>query len=252
MSSIRRIKAYKKLTVELSDITKTALSDAEQKLIDCFNNRFDKLKGMLKDMTVYKDKKWIMVNDKYKVHTDFPEISKAFGFLTGRVDCTITGDNFVITDRIFGFLSVLGCDRDMFDGVEGEAPDAKLRTAVNKALNGFLDEQDVIAEKKLLSDAIEQVREKGSYSVKGIEQLEKTVMDRRTISNRSLGVTHDNKVKRSFDSFAGQVKNYVDNFSTWMKEGMKRMITSRARTLGYNVQEQNENGKVKLILIRND
>ncbi len=252
MSSIRRIKAFKKLTVELKDISPESLSEMEKKLIECFKGRFSKLKTYLKDMTVYKDKKWIMVNDAYGTHKDFQEIAKAFGFLTGQVSCTIKGENFVVTDRVFGFLSVLNCQEDLFSDVEGLEPDAKLRREVNKALNNFLAEQDIIEEEKALQKAIEQVQEKGSYSVSAIEELEKKVMDRRTLSTRSNGITYDKKIKNAYDSFGNQVKNYVDNFSDWMKEGMKKMISLRAKSMGYNVQEKQENGKIKLVLIRND
>jgi len=251
MSSIRTIKMFKKLTVELSDISRDALTEAEKKLTDCFMGRFEKLKTYLKDMTVYKDKKWIMVNDGYHVHPEFEEVAKAFGFLTGRVDCTIKGDNFVVTDRIFGFLSVLNCDKDMFDGVEGETPDKKLKDAVNKTLNEMLEQQDLIERKKELSNAIDEIREKGSYTVKGIEELEKKVMDRRTLHEKSLGVRTDGAIKYAWEKLTGQIKNYVDNFSQWMKEGVKMMISSRAKSLGYSVQEQVQDGKIKLVLIRN-
>lgn len=252
MSSIRRIKAFKKLTVELKDISPESLSEMEKKLIECFKGRFSKLKTYLKDMTVYKDKRWIMVNDAYKTHKDFQEIAKAFGFLTGQVDCTIKGDNFVVTDRVFGFLSVLNCQEDMFSEVEGLEPDAKLRRAVNKALNDVLAESDIIEDEKALQRAVEEVQEKGAYSVSAIEELEKRVMDGRTLSSRSKGISYDKKIKNAYDSFGRQVKNYVDNFSQWMKDGMKKMISSRAKSMGYNVQEKQENGKIKLVLIRND
>ena len=160
MSSIRRIKAFKKLTVELKDISPESLSEMEKKLIECFKGRFAKLKTYLKDMTVYKDKKWIMVNDAYGTHKDFQEIAKAFGFLTGQISCTIKGENFVVTDRVFGFLSVLNCQEDLFSDVEGLEPDAKLRREVNKALNNFLAEQDIIEEEKALQKARKKVSTK--------------------------------------------------------------------------------------------
>lgn len=225
-------------TIRQEDLLKIEANEKK-----CLLSKLEKLNVILKNLDVYCKDGVLLVNDRYGICKEFPEIASAFGFITEDTVSNLKGKSYLVYDSLFELISVLD-------------PAFEISQFANKQINAeILSVFEKIKPNAIVSNELKTILQSilrdGHYTVKGTQKIVRTYEDGREV-NRDVG-----EIISDRDFVVGELKNYSQTMQNVLKKanadlqnGTVKLLYHRARQMGYSVKEERKGTQVQLVLVR--
>ena len=228
-------------TLSREDLIKIA--EAEK---NCLLSKFEKLNVLLKNLNVYCKGGVLLVNDRYGICSEFPEIAAAFGFITKPVEpvaCALKGKNYLIYDPLFELIRALDPAFDI-SKFANKQPNEQILSALQK-----VDPSAPISDK--LQTVLQTILREGHYTVKGTQKIVTTYEDGREI-NRDVGavVSDRDVIIKELNLYSQAMQDLLKKANTDLQSGTVKLLCHRARQMGYSIKEERKGTQVQLVLVR--
>ena len=243
MSCQRTVKTFETVEVKIDACNKKELEELEKSIISSIIQKLDKLNVLIKNCDVYSNGNCILVHDRFNVCSSLKEVAEAFGLECELVNCSLKGKTYLITDQLLRVLKQIDVQFNFGSNV------------VNKDL---VDEiEDIMGEfgiNKIDSAVLEIVRnikKNGAYTTNKTREISKTFYDDRLIEHSEGDWSTDEGVIRSrLLKMSKEAENIVKRTNADLRDGTTKLIYTRARQMGYAVQEVKKGTQTQLVLVR--
>jgi len=110
MSCKRKIQAWKEVSVKVDALNQENIAQIENSVKECILQKLSKLDTILKNVNTYYYHGNIFINDRYGVLRDLEQIITAFGMNIKKIDCSLKGKNYIVSDELFEIARLLKID----------------------------------------------------------------------------------------------------------------------------------------------
>ena len=243
MSCQRTVKTFETVEVKIDTCNKKELEELEKSIISSIIQKLDKLNVLIKNCDVYSNGNCILVHDRFNVCSSLKEAAEAFGLECELVNCSLKGKTYLITDQLLRVLKQIDVQFNFGSNV------------VNKDLADEIE--DIMGEfgtSKIDSFILEMVRnikKNGVYTTNKTREISKTFYDDRLIDHSEgdwsadEGMIRDRLLKMSKEA-----ENVIKRANADLRDGTTKLIYTRARQMGYAVQEVKKGTQTQLVLVR--
>ena len=231
------------VTLNIDTLKREDLIKIEESEKKCLLSKLEKLNVILKNLDVYSKNGVLLVNDRYGICKEFPEIAAAFGFSTEEATCGLKGKSYLVYDPLFELIRVLN-------------PLFYISKFANKQVN---DEILYVLEKVKhnsvvspdLQVILQTILQNDYYAVKGTQKIVTTYEDGREV-NRAVGeiISDRDLVVGELQNYSQTVQNILKRANTDLQNGTVKLLYQRARQMGYSVMEERKGTQVQLVLVR--
>ena len=245
MSCRRTEKTFQKIEIKIDTLTNQDLIKIEDTIELALNQKITKLTTLLQNTNNYCYDNCLVVNDRYNITRDLEEIVKAFGMNIICLDCNLKGKTYLITDSLTDILKQINVEyefakelnnfeitEDIHDLIKHSHKKFKKNLELEKIINNIRLNKSYIAEK-----TIETTSTYEDYLLLNEEKTETYNVD---IS----------KVNSQINSFINSSNLQLNKVNQDMQNGTSKLIYSRAKQMGYAVQEIKKNNRIELVLVR--
>lgn len=222
--------------LEIEQLEKTIISSIEQKL--------EKLNILIRNCNVYADGKTILVNDRYNICNDIKEVANAFGLDIKQIECSLRGKTYIISDKLLGTLKQFDRTYDYGLKITNQEMDELVSQLLKS--NGFNYEinDDVLS-------MVKNIKKNGQFVTSRSRTV--TVEDEDGIEiGRSEGswISDVESIRSKLLKISKNAQNIVNKTNENLRDGTAKLIYSRARQMGYAVQEVKKGTQTQLVLVR--
>lgn len=245
MSCSRTVKAFEVVEIVLDTITKKELEELESKVKIALQQKLEKLNLLIKETNIYSYNGAILINDRYKIAQDLEEVAKAFGLTIKKIECGLRGNNYIVTDALVGLLKEIGVTYDFGLSLANQ----QNNDAIIEAITANLKTTEV---DKGLLQILNNVRINGRYVNQKRREVTTTYNDWNNVERRVEGEwsLDENEVREKLSTFALIAQNNVNKINKELVEGTTKLIHSRARQMGYAVEQVKKGKEIQLVLVR--
>lgn len=243
MSCQRTVKTFETVEVKIDVCNKKELEELEKSIISSINQKLEKLNILIKNCDIYSNGNCILVHDRFNICSSLKEVAEAFGLECKLVECSLKGKTYLITDQLLSVLKQI---------------DVQFNFGSNIANKDLVDEIEDIMGKfglaKIDSEILEMVRnikKNGVYTTSKTREVSQTFYDGRLI-DRSEGSwsTDEGAIRDRLLKISKEAENVVKRTNANLRDGTTKLIYTRARQMGYAVQEVNKGTQTQLVLVR--
>ena len=240
MSCRRTEKTFQKIEIKIDTLTNQDLIKIEDTIELALNQKITKLTTLLQNTNNYCYDNCLVVNDRYNITRDLEEIVKAFGMNIICLDCNLKGKTYLITDSLTDILKQINVEyefakelnnfeitEDIHDLIKHSHKKFKKNLELEKIINNIRLNKSYIAEK-----TIETTSTYEDYLLLNEEKTETYNVD---IS----------KVNSQINSFINSSNLQLNKVNQDMQNGTSKLIYSRAKQMGYAVQEIKKNNQIE-------
>lgn len=231
------------VTLNIDTLKREDLIKIEESEKRCLLSKLEKLNVVLKNLDVYCKDGVLLVNDRYGICKEFPEIAAAFGFTTEAAVCRLKGKSYLVYDPLFELIRVLDPLFDILKFANKQVNDEILSVLEKVKHNAVVSPE--------LQVILQTILQNDYYTVKGTQKIVTTYEDGREI-NRDVG-----KIVSDCDLVVGELQNYSQTMqnilkraNTDLQNGTVKLLYHRARQMGYAVEEERKGTQVQLVLVR--
>ena len=244
MSCTRRVKSFEVVEVRLDCTTSADLEELEKKLCQAVDQKLDRLNTVTKEMDIYCHGGCLLINDRYKICPELEEIAAAFGLSIKRVDCALRGNNYLVSDSILSLLAEIGVKYELGKNIANQKLTDEIRAVIEKKAFPISVKGDLLG-------IVENIRQNGSYVTTKTREVVTAYYDD-SLSGVTKGewVSNEAEVRAVLQRFAKSSKEVVDKANAQMLSGTTKLIHTRARQMGYAVEEVKKGKEVQLVLVR--
>ena len=181
MSCRRTVKSFETVEVKITCIDKKSLVEIEETAIAAVTQKLNKLDVLLKNLDVYCENDVLVVNDRFCVCNDLPEIARAFGFEAVQTESGLKGKTYLLRDELTDLIHTLNPQFSLGKYANKQITD-ELVDLVKKTLPRGEADSELI---KMLGE----IKERGSYSISGKREVSTTYYDGRVMGKKEGSVT---------------------------------------------------------------
>lgn len=243
MSCKRTVQSFRPIEVKITCIDKKTIEVIEKTAVTAINQKLEKLNSLFKNLNVYCVEDVLVVNDRYGVCKDFPEIAQAFGFEVKQTECGLKGRSYVLQDELIGIIRML----------DPQFTPEKFANSVATAELISLIKNEIKKNKSdlKLTEILAAVKTQGYYSVTGKQQITTTYYDNSVIGQKEGKViSNREQVEAMLNGYANNAKVSLERANENLRDGTVKLLCSRARQMGYAVKEERNGKQVQLVLVR--
>lgn len=233
------------VTLDIDTLKREDLIKIEESEKKCLLSKLEKLNVILKNLDVYCKDGVLLVNDRYGICKEFPEIAAAFGFTTEDAICGLKGKSYLVYDPLFELIRVLDSAFDISQfankQISGQILSVleKLKPSISVNVN--------------LQAVLQTIIREGRYTVRGTQKIVTTYKDGREV-NKDVG-----EIVSDRDLIVGELRNYSQTMqdilkrsNTDLQNGTVKLLYHRARQMGYAVKEERKGTQIQLVLMRTE
>ena len=231
------------VTFDIDTLKQEDLIKIEESEKKCLLSKLEKLNVILKNLDVYCKDGVLLVNDRYGICKEFPEIAVAFGFTTEEATCDLKGKSYLVYDPLFELIRVLDPSFDISQFATKQIS-LQILPVLEKVKLGTLVSVN-------LQTVLQTIMREGHYTVKGTQKTVTTYEGERVV-NKDVG-----EIVSDRDLIVGELRNYsqtmqdiLKNANTDLQNGTVKLLYHRARQMGYAVKEERKGTQVQLVLVR--
>ncbi len=245
MSCERRVFTFNEVEeVRIECCDKTEIETLENTIISAIEQKLEKLNILIKNCNVYCYDGSLLVNDRYNICSNIIEVATAFGLDIKQIDCNIRGKNYIITDDLLVTLKQFEKSFEFGKNVENqeltdEVMDIIKRNSTNKTINN-----DILA-------MVRNIKKNGQYLTTKTREITEVTEDIFLVG-RSVGewVSDADEIRSKLMQISRNAQNTVNKTNAQLRDGTAKLIYSRARQMGYAVQEIKKGTQTQLVLVR--
>ncbi len=243
MSCQRTVKTFETVEVKIDTCNKKELEELEQSIISSTNQKLEKLNILIKNCDIYSNGNCILVHDRFNICSSLKEVAEAFGLECELVDCSLKGKTYLISDQLLHVLKQI---------------DVQFNFGSNVSNKDLVDEiEDIMGEfgtTKIDPDILEMVRnikKNGVYTTSKTREVSQTFYDGRLIGHsEGEWSTDENVIRDRLLKMSKDAESVVKKTNMNLRDGTTKLIYTRAKQMGYAVQEVKKGTQTQLVLVR--
>ncbi len=243
MSCQRTVKTFETVEVKIDTCNKKELEELEKSIISSIIQKLDKLNVLIKNCDVYSNGNCILVHDRFNVCSSLKEVAEAFGLECELVNCSLKGKTYLITDQLLRVLKQI---------------DVRFIFALNVANKELVDEiEDIMGEfgtnkiDPAILEMVRNIKKNGVFTTSKTREVSQTFYDGRLIDHSEGDWSTDEGVIRErLLKMSKEAENIVKRTNVDLRDGTTKLIYTRARQMGYAVQEVKKGTQTQLVLVR--
>lgn len=243
MSCERTIKTFETVEVKIDTCNKKELEELEKSIVSAINQKLEKLNILIRNCDIYSNGKCILVHDRFNICSSLKEVAEAFGLECELVNCSLRGKTYLIADQLLCVLKQIDVQFNFGSNV------------ANKELNGEIE--NIMGEfgiTKIDAGILEMVRnikKNGVYTTTKTREVLQTFYDGRLIDHSEGGwSTDEGAIRDRLLNMSKEAENVVKKTNAYLRDGTTKLIYTRARQMGYAVQEVKKRTQTQLVLVR--
>ena len=227
-------------TLKREDLIRIA--ESEKKCLLC---KLEKLNVILKNLDVYCKDGVLLVNDRYGICKEFPEIAVAFGFTTETAVCNLKGKSYMVYDPLFELIRVLDPSFDILQFATKQMS-GQILSVLRKA-------QQNTPISANLQHVLQVIMREGCYIVKGTQKIVTTYVDGREIKKDVGEIVSDRDlIVKELQNYSQTMLDILKRANIDLQNGIVKLLYHRARQMGYTVKEERRGTQVQLVLVRTE
>ena len=239
MSCKRKIQAWKEVSVKVDTLNQENIAQIENSVKECILQKLSKLDTILKNVNTYYYHGNIFINDRYGVLRDLEQIITAFGMNIKKIDCSLKGKNYIVSDELFEIARLLKID------------DILNKNQVTEDILTIISNNLVASKFENLAPILEAIKKNGSYEIIQKELVEEIWQDGRLLNAQTIKkYSIETELKDTLTKFSNKVQSLVNSSNKFMQEGTTELLCSRAKQMGYSVRKERNGEEVQLVLVR--
>ena len=244
MSCVRTVKTFEVVEIKLDEIKATDLVELEETLCKVMAQKLEKLNILIKETNIYSHNGQLLINDRYRICADLEEIARAFGFEIKKINCSLRGNNYIVSDALVSLLKEIGISYAFGESIANQTATEEIKAII---------ENNAIPEtiKGNLLEIVKNIRQNGSYTTtKKREVVTEYYDDQYRGQTKGAWISDEGTVRAQLKALADRSKQMVSKANTDMLNGTAKLVYSRARQMGYSVEEVKKGKDVQLVLVR--
>lgn len=243
MSCQRTVKTFETVEVKIDTCNKKELEELEKSIVSSINQKLEKLNILIKNCDIYSNGNCILVHDRFNICSGLKEVAEAFGLECELVNCSLKGKTYLISDQLLRVLKQI---------------DIQFNLGLNISNKDLTEEiEDIMGEfgvAKIDSGILEMVRnikKNGVYTTSKTREVSQTFYDGRLIDHSEGDwSTDEGAIRDRLLKMSKEAENVVKRTNTNLKDGTTKLIYTRAKQMGYAVQEVKKGTQTQLVLVR--
>jgi uncharacterized protein (UPF0335 family) len=244
MSCVRTVKTFEVVEIKLDEIKANDLIELEETLCNVMVQKLEKLNILIKETNIYSHNGCLLINDRYRICADLEEIARAFGFEIKKINCTLRGNNYIVSDALVSLLKEIGVSYAFGESIANQTATEEIKAIIeNNAISETI--------KGDLLEIAKNIRQNGSYTMtKTREVVTEYYDDQFRGQTKGAWDSNEGTVQTQLKAFVERSKQTVSKANVDMLNGTTKLIYSRARQMGYAVEEVKKGKDVQLVLVR--
>lgn len=239
---INTITEEHRVAIDINTISQQDVISIENAAKRILAQKMAKLAIIFDNLTVYAGDEALIINDRFGICRELPEILLAFGMSVQSVDCNKKGKTYLVSDGLYDVIRTTDASYSMCEYANTEADDT---------IDTIFGSKKKITQNANLSFMLQTLRNEGRLSIDGTEIIKKTYTDGVETESESLGVkSNKQEVEIVLRNYLNNAGMYLEKANENMRDGLAKLIFYRARQMGYSVQEEKKGEKVQLVLVR--
>ena len=244
MSCHRYEKVFETVEVRIDCCDKEELINLENSIVTSINQKLDKLNILIKNCDIYCGNGMLLVNDRYNICSDLTAVAEAFGLNIKQIQCGLKGKNYVISDGLLSTLKQLERNYEFGSTIANKEIDDVVKAILKEhELNHDIDSD--------LLEMIRNIKQNGQYVTTKTREVVNDYYDGRLVDSSSgEWKSNESAVRTKLMMLSKDAQEIVNNTNKQLRDGTAKLIYSRARQMGYAVQEVKKGTQTQLVLVR--
>ena len=244
MSCVITVKTFEVVEIKLDEIKANDLVELEETLCNVMIQKLEKLNILIKETNIYSHNGQLLINDRYRICADLEEIARAFGFKIKKINCSLRGNNYIVSDALLSLLKEIGVSYAFGESIANQTATEEIKAIIeNNAIP--------VTIKGNLLEIVKNIRQNGSYTItKKREVVTEYYDDQFMGQTKGAWDFNESTVQTQLKAFIERSKQTVSKVNADMLNGTTKLIYSRARQMGYTVEEVKKGKDVQLVLVR--
>ena len=243
MSCQRTVRTFETIDVKIDTCNKEELENLERGIISAINQKLEKINILIKNCDIYSNGHCIVVNDRFNICSSLTEVVTAFGLDCKLIESSLKGKTYLITDQLLGFLKQIDVHFDF---------GAKI---VNKELNQEVE--DIMGQFRIskidtnILEMVRNIKKNGAFTTTSTREVIQTLYDGRVIEeSKGEWSADESELRKKLLNLSKEAENLVRETNGNLRDGTTKLIYTRARQMGYAVQEIKKGVQTQLVLVR--
>ena len=230
--------------VKIECCNKKEIEKLEDCIISSITQKLEKINILIKNCNVYAFDGNVLVNDRYNICTDLISVAEAFGLTIKQIQCGLRGKNYIITDKL---LSVLKQFERTFE-FGNEIANQELTDLVKSAIEE--NKHEALIDAELLS-MVQNIKKNGQYVTSRKREVIEDYEDDLLVG-RSEGewISDADSIRNKLINVSKEAQETINQTNSQLRDGTAKLIYTRARQMGYSVQEVKKGTQTQLVLVR--
>lgn len=245
MSCERRVKTFFETEeVKIECCNRNEIEALENNIICAIEQKLDKLNILIKNCDIYSNNSSLLVNDRYNICSNLIDVCTAFGMNIQKVDCSLKGKNYIISDSLLNVLRQLDKEYEFGKKISNKEVTETILEIINKNLSKEKIDSAIL-------EMVRNIKKNGQYTTTRTRKIVEETEDDLLIS-RDVGkwVSNYDFVKNQLLEISKSINNTLKETNKYLRDGTAEIIYSRARQMGYSVEKVNKGKEIQLVLVR--
>lgn len=243
MSCQRTVKTFETVEVKIDTCSKKELEELEKSIVSSINQKLEKLNILIKNCDIYSNGNCILVHDRFNICSSLKEVAEAFGLECELVNCSLKGKTYLITDQLLHVLKQI---------------DVPFNFGLNVANKELIDEiEDIMGEFGInkidpaILEMVRNIKKNGVFTTSKTREVSQIFYDGRLIDHSEGDwSTDEGAIRERLLKMSKEAENVVKKTNANLRDGTTKLIYTRARQMGYAVQEVKKGTQTQLVLVR--
>lgn len=243
MSCQRTVKTFETVEVKIDTCNKKELEELEKSVVSSINQKLEKLNILIKNCDVYTNGNCVLVQDRFNICSSLKEVAEAFGLKCELVNCSLKGKTYLITDQLLGVLKQIDVNYNFGSNIANKELAAEIEDIMGEFGTNKID--------PAILEMVRNIKKNGVFTTSKTREVSQTFYDGRLIDHSEgdwstdEGVIRDRLLKMSKEA-----ENVVKKTNANLRDGTTKLIYTRAKQMGYAVQEVKKGTQTQLVLVR--
>ena len=243
MSCQRTVKTFETVEVKIDTCNKKELEELEKSIVSSINQKLEKLNILIKNCDIYSNGNCILVHDRFNICSGLKEVTEAFGLECELVNCSLKGKTYLITDQLLRVLKQIDVQFIFGSNVANKE--------LVDEIEGIMGEFGTNKIDPAILEMVRNIKKNGVFTTSKTREVSQTFYDGRLIGHSEGDWSTDEGVIRErLLKMSKEAENVVKRTNANLRDGTTKLIYTRARQMGYTVQEVKKGTKTQLVLVR--
>lgn len=243
MSCQRTVKTFETVEIKIDTCNQKELEELEKSIVSSINQKLEKLNILIKNCDIYSNGNCILVHDRFNICSSLKEVAEAFGLECRLAECSLRGKAYLITDQLLSVLKQI---------------DVQFNFGSNVANKELVDEiEDIMGEfgtnkiDPAILEMVRNIKKNGVFTTSKTREVSQTFYDGRLIDHSEGDwSTDENAIRDRLLKMSKDAENVIKKTNENLRDGTTKLIYTRARQMGYAVQEVKKGTQTQLVLVR--